>query len=345
MPKKKSSSRSSASATRGFAIAILAAGKGTRLKSRHPKVLHEIAGRPLLAHVVAAAAQVVPAQNIFAIIGHEADRVREALSAAGINFVLQREQRGTGHAMMEAREALLPFQNVLVLSGDVPLIRPETIARVRDFHMANHAAMTMLTAEPADPTGYGRVFRKRVKGKESDLVDRIVEQKSLRGKEANIREINSGIYAFATAPLYAHIAELKTENAHQEYYLTDVASLLAKNGEKVMALRAEDADEVAGVNTRFELAQLDARLRKKKADELMAAGITIFRPETCDIDADVEIGPDTVIEPFVQLIGKTKIGADCRIRSYSIISNCELGDGVLIRPGLHAGRFSRAQPR
>ncbi len=316
-----------------FAIAILAAGKGTRLNSRRPKVLHEIGGKPLLAHVVAAAAEVVSPGNIFAIIGHEAERVRKALQATGVDFILQSEQLGTGHAMMMARSALQGFDHVLVLSGDVPLIKAETIARVRDFHIANHAAMTMLTAEPEDPTGYGRVFRKVVRGKETDEVDRIVEQKALRGKEAQQREINSGIYAFAIKPLYAQIGKLGTDNAHHEYYLTDIAPLLRKAGEKVLALRAEDSNEVLGVNTRMELAQLDAQLRDQKARELMLAGTTIFRPETCDIDADVEIGTDTVIEPFVQLIGKTRIGSDCRIRSYSIITNCKIGDNVLVRPG------------
>ena len=330
MPKKRSKSAAQQS---GFAIAILAAGKGTRLKSRHPKVLHEIAGKPLLAHVVAAAMKVVPAENIFAIIGHEADKVRAALQSTGIGFVLQSEQRGTGHAMMQAREKLRNFQHVLVLSGDVPLIAPNTIARVRDFHTNNNAAMTVLTAEPPDPTGYGRIFRKRAKEKETDEVERIVEQKALRGTEAKKREINSGIYAFATGPLYEHIGKLGTDNAHHEYYLTDIAELLQRARKKVMAMKAEDSNEVLGVNTRMELAQLDAQLRAKKARELMEAGTTIFRPDTCDIDADVEIGTDTVIEPFVQLIGKTKIGADCRIRSYSVITNCELGDNVLILPG------------
>jgi len=296
-------------------------------------VLHEIAGKPLLAHVVSAAMQVVPAQNIFAIIGHEAEKVRAALAATGIGFVLQTEQRGTGHAMMQAREALRNFQHVLVLSGDVPLIAPGTIAHVRDFHTSNNAAMTILTAEPGDPTGYGRVFRRAAKGKPTDEVDRIVEQKDLRGKEAKEREINSGIYAFATGPLYEQIGKLGTNNANGEYYLTDIAELLQKSKKKVLALRAEDSNEVLGVNTRMELAQLDEQLRARKARELMLAGTTIFRPDTCDIDAEVEIGADTVIEPFVQLIGRTKIGSDCRIRSYSVITNCEIGDKVLIRPG------------
>jgi bifunctional UDP-N-acetylglucosamine pyrophosphorylase/glucosamine-1-phosphate N-acetyltransferase len=155
----------------------------------------------------------------------------------------------------------------------------------------------------------------------------------LKGEQAAQREINSGIYAFSTGPLYAQIGKIGTDNAHGEYYLTDVAALLGKAGEKVLALRAKDSNEVLGVNTRIELAALDAQLRAKKANELMLAGTTIFRPETCDIDADVEVGTDSVIEPFVQLIGKTKIGANCRIRSYSVITNCQIGDKVLIRPG------------
>src|SRR5664280_1865531 len=181
-----------------FAIALLAAGKGTRLKSRRPKVLHEIAGKPLLAHVVAAASEIVPPQNIFAIVGYEAERVREALAPTGINFVLQREQRGTGHAMMEARNTLKNFETVLVLSGDVPLIKAETIKRVCDFHNAHHAAMTILTAEPPDPTGYGRVFRKQGKGNASGEVERVVEQKSLRGTEAEQREVNSGCLLYTS---------------------------------------------------------------------------------------------------------------------------------------------------
>jgi len=235
--------------------------------------------------------------------------------------------------LMAAREALQGFTHVLVLSGDVPLIHPETIERVLDFHIANGSAMTVLTAEPADPTGYGRVFRKIKNDVTTDEVDRIVEQKSLRGDEGEQREINSGIYAFAVGPLYAHIDELTTENSAGEFYLTDMAAVLGKAKNKVLALRADDSNEVLGVNTRMELAELDAKLRAKKACELMEAGTTIFRPETCDIDADVEIGADTVIEPFVQIIGRTKIGSDCRIRSYSVITNCEIGDKVLIRPG------------
>jgi bifunctional UDP-N-acetylglucosamine pyrophosphorylase/glucosamine-1-phosphate N-acetyltransferase len=316
-----------------FAVAILAAGKGTRLKSRHPKVLHEIGGRPLLAHVVAAAVRVVAPQNVFAIIGHEADRVEAALGNTGINFVLQTEQLGTGHAVMQARSALQSFAHVLVLSGDVPLIRAQTIELLRDFHIDNDAAMTVLTTRPEDPTGYGRIFRRTLHGRTTDELERIVEQKSLKDDEGEQGEVNSGIYAFATKPLFKHIDQLTTENPAREFYLTDMAAILGSAGEKVLAMEADDSNEVLGVNTRMELAELDVKLRARKAHELMAAGTTIFRPETCDIDADVEVGPDTVIEPFVQIIGKTKIGSDCRLRSYSIITNCEIGDGVLVKPG------------
>ena len=317
----------------GFAIVILAAGKGTRLKSRHPKVLHQIAGKTLLAHVVAAASRIVRPAEIFAIIGHEGDQVRAALQSTGIEFVEQKEQRGTGHAVMQAREALHSYEHVLVLSGDVPLIHPETIERVRNFHVEHGAAMTVLTAEPHEPTGYGRVFRKYKDLKPTEEVDRIIEQKALRNNEGEQREINSGIYAFATVPLFANIDKLTTENPAGEFYLTDMAGLLGRAGHKVVALKAGDSSEVLGANTREELAELDIKLRAKKARELMAAGTTIFRPDTCDIDADVEIGTDTVIEPFVQIIGKTTIGSDCRIRSYSVITNCQIGDKVLIRPG------------
>ena len=188
-----------------------------------------------------------------------------ALESTGIGFVLQSEQRGTGHAMMEAADALNGFDHVLVLSGDVPLITPETIAGVRDFHLDATPRMTILTAEPADPTGYGRIFRKRAAGTETDEVERIVEQKALRGEEAEQREINSGIYAFATGPLYAQIGKIGTDNAHREYYLTDIAALLGKAGEKVLALRAEDSNEVLGVNTRMELAELDAQASRQES--------------------------------------------------------------------------------
>ena len=311
-----------------FAIVIMAAGKGTRLKSKNAKVLHSIAGKPLLAHVIEASAQVVPAQDIYVVVGHQAEAVRRTVESTGVRFVLQAEQRGTGHAIMCARDQVQGYQNILVLSGDVPLIRPETISRLRDFHLSRKAAMTILTAEPDDPAGYGRMIRAG-----GDRVKAIVEQKALNKAQQKIGEINSGIYAFATKPLFAHIEKLTTDNAHHEFYLTDMAALLVQAKANVLALKAGDAAEVLGANTLVELAGLDAALRARKCGELMAAGVCIYRPETCVIDAEVEIGPDTVIEPFVQILGKSRLGQDCRIRSFSVISDSRLDDGVVVRPG------------
>jgi bifunctional UDP-N-acetylglucosamine pyrophosphorylase / glucosamine-1-phosphate N-acetyltransferase len=319
-------------APEGFAVVIMAAGQGTRLKSKRAKVLHEIGGRTLLAHVIAAAGKVVAERDIYVVIGYQADKVREAVQAAGVQFVLQADQRGTGHAIMCAREQVRGYENILVLSGDVPLIDPETIARVRDFHLEKKAAMTILTAEPADPAGYGRVLREAVG---SERVKAIIEQKALKKNHEKVREINTGIYAFATRPLFAHIDRLRTDNVHGELYLTDMAALLveAEAKAKVVALKTDDAAEVLGVNTLRELSALDAALRMRKCCELMAAGVTIYRPETCVIDCDVEIGADTILEPFVQILGKTKIGSDCRIRSFSVISDSQIAEGVLVRPG------------
>lgn len=315
---------------RDFAIVIMAAGKGTRLKSKRAKVLHEIAGQPLLAHVIKAAQQIVSADDIHVIVGHQAESVRAAVGPMGVKFVLQAEQRGTGHAIMCAREQVAGYRNILVLSGDVPLIRPETIARVRDFHLAKKAAMTILTAAPPDPFGYGRVIRA---GAGSDRVKAIVEQKALTKAQQKEREINSGIYAFATKPLFANIDRLTTANAHGEFYLTDMAALLVKSKATVVALKADYPVEVRGANTLAELALVDASLRTRKCNALMAAGVSIYRPETCVIDSDVEIGPDTILEPFVQVLGRTRIGSDCRIRSFSIISDSQIADNVLVRPG------------
>jgi bifunctional UDP-N-acetylglucosamine pyrophosphorylase / glucosamine-1-phosphate N-acetyltransferase len=311
------------------AIAIMAAGKGTRLKSKHPKVLHEIGGKPILQHVIAAAKQVVPAHDIFVIIGHEAQRVRTTVAHTGVNFVVQAEQHGTGHALMVARAALSDYDQIIVLSGDAPLITVETIKNLSEFHAVQKATMTLLSANLENPFGYGRVIRK---GKSAEVLG-IVEEKSATLQQKKIREINSGFYAFSAPELYSYIGQLSSNNTHGEYYLTDMAKIFHRAHKKVVAIETDDAGEILGSNTRAEMMDLDARLRLAKCRELLNEGVTIFYPQTCVIDSDVEVGADTVIEPFVQLHGSTKIGADCRIRSYSVISNSTIGDGVTVRPG------------
>ena len=319
----------------GFAVAIMAAGKGTRLKSKRPKVLHEVGGRALLLHVIAAARTLVPATEIYCIIGHEADRVRAAVEPTGVQFVLQEEQRGTGHAMQVLKASFglsgapVP-QHLLVLSGDVPLIQPETLASLRALHLAEQAAMTILTAVPPDPTGYGRVLRV---APHSPEVTAIVEQKALAPEQLHAPEINSGIYCFETAALFAKLDLLSTENAHGEFYLTDVAAMLVADGRRVVALQAASVNQVLGANTIAEMMHLDQAMRAEAANRLMAQGVTIFRPDTCVIDAGVTVGPDTILEPYVQLLGATQIGSDCRIRSHSVVQNSTLADNVTVRNG------------
>ena len=313
----------------------MAAGKGTRLNSKRPKVLHEVGGRALLLHVIRAAETLVPAKAIYCIVGHEAERVQAAVAATGVSFVPQPDQRGTGHAMqvlkawLELSGAPLP-KHLLVLSGDVPLIRPQTLSALCELHLKERAAMTILTAVPENPTGYGRVLR--LAAGQPDVLA-IVEQKALTPAQLAAREINSGIYCFETAALFSKLDLLSTDNAHGELYLTDVAALLVAGGQRVVALQAESVDEVLGANTIAEVMHLDATMRAANARRLMAQGVTIYRPDTCVIDAEVTIGPDTVIEPYVQLLGATRIGSECRIRSYSVIQHSVLGNCVIVRNG------------
>ncbi len=285
---------------------------------------------PLVEHVIRTAVRLVPPKDVYVIIGHEADRVRAAMEHTGVNFVLQSEQNGTGHALMVARDALAGYDHVIVLSGDAPLITLETIGQLRGFHLTEKAAMTLLSAELENPFGYGRVLRS---GPRSPEVKQIVEEKSATAVQKRIHEINSGFYVFAIKQLYGHIGELSTANPHAEYYLTDMAAVFRKARKRVVAWQTSAPSEVLGGNTRAELADIDQQMRMAKCRQLMADGVTIFYPTTCVIDNDVEIAPDSVIEPYVQLLGKTKIGAGCRVRSYCVIRDSEIADSVTVRPG------------
>src|SRR4051794_16042846 len=258
----------------------MAAGKGTRLRTRRPKALHEVGGKALLSHVLDTASALVEGDDIYVVIGHEADRVRNAVGGTGVQFVEQKEQRGTGHAIQCARDLIAKYGHILVLSGDVPLISATTLQHLMTMHLAEGAAMSILTAAPQNPTGYGRVIRRSPDRSE---VDAIVEQKALKPDQLGVKEINSGIYAFRTEPLLAHISRLSSDNPHGELYLTDMAAHLNAAGEKVVALPVSDPEEVQGGNTIAELVAMDSRMRVATANRLMAAGVTIFRPETCVI--------------------------------------------------------------
>lgn len=305
---------------------ILAAGKGTRLKSDKAKVLHEAGGLPLVEHVVRAC-QPLDLMEIVVVVGHQAGEVRHVVEHLGATTVLQEPQGGTGHALLVARPALDPARFVLVLPGDAPLVRPETLRALLDAHLENDAAATLLTAELHDPTGYGRIVRG-----EDGTVRAIVEEKSCTHEQCRIREINAGFYCFTIEKLWPCLEHLQPGNVHKELYLTDTIELLAKRGHPTMAIRAEDAQEVLGCNTRAELAEVDRLFRLRKIAALMESGVGTLLPETILADADVTAGRDTILEPNVMLLGHTAIGERCRIGAGSVLRDAVLGDGVEIKP-------------
>ncbi|HEV2199027.1 MAG TPA: NTP transferase domain-containing protein, partial [Bryobacteraceae bacterium] len=300
-------------ASNDLIVVVLAAGKGTRLKSDLAKVLHRAGGRTLVEHVVRACQPL--SAKILVVIGHQGEDVLAAVTPLGASTVLQRPQNGTGHAMLIAREVIGAEARIaLVLPGDAPLIRTETLQTLLETHRTGRAAATILTAQLDDPSGYGRIVRNP-----DGSVVAIAEDKAASAVEREIHEVNSSIYCFALDKLWPCLAQVRPENVHREVYLTDAIALLNQKGERVLAVEAGDAKEVLGCNTRAELAEVDRSFRARKAAELMAAGITIYLPETVLIDPDVEIGRDTIIEPGVQLLGKTRIFSDVKIQTGTVI--------------------------
>jgi len=297
------------------------------MKSSKAKVLHRVGGKTLIEHVVDTALTLTTPERIFVVVGHQADRVRETAGGRGIRFIEQREQKGTGHALMAGREALAPLGGMLlVLSGDCPLMSSVTLGCLISTHKEWEAAATLITTIVEDPTGYGRVLQ------DSGRVQAIVEQKAATPEQLGIREINSGNYCFEAADFWAHIDEIQTDNPAREYYLTDMIGILSYADRIVRAMRIDDPGEALGINNRIELAQVDALFRARKVEELLLAGVTIEKPETVSIDADVTIGMDTVIEPFARILGATTIGEECTIGACSIIEGSRLSNRVLVRP-------------
>jgi len=310
-----------------IAIVILAAGKGTRLKSALAKVLHRVGGRPLVEHVVRACQPLKP-REIIAVVGHQAEDVTSAVAPLGVKTALQQPQRGTGHAMQVARRAISSrVKFAILLPGDGPLIRTETLAALARAHRESGAAATILSAEIENPAGYGRIVRS-----DGGSVSAIVEDSALSEEQRAIREINSSIYCFSLDKLWPCLASLKPQNVHKELYLTDAIAVLRQKGENVQAVLAADPDEVLGCNTRADLAAVDEVFRRRKRAAVMDAGVTLELPGTILIDPDVAIGADTRIEPGVQLLGKTRIGANCTVRAGSILSDAVLEDNVLVKP-------------
>jgi bifunctional UDP-N-acetylglucosamine pyrophosphorylase/glucosamine-1-phosphate N-acetyltransferase len=335
-------------------VVILAAGLGTRMRSKRAKVLHRAGGLSLVEHVVQAAGAVAPRDRIIVVTGHQSDAVEALLQPLGVRFARQVQQKGTGHALMCAQEQLRetdPKQSglVMVLYGDTPLLSSATLKQLRDTQAASHAAATLITTTLENPTGYGRVILDAL-----GHVAAIVEQKVARPEQLLVRLINSGIYCFRSSLLWKHIGEIQPNPAAQELYLTDMAEILNRHGQSVQQLHLDDASELLGINTRIELAEADHILRARKARELMLSGVTIERPETVAIDSQVRVGTDTIIEPFVRLLGNTTIGEECHIGQGSILESAAVAHQVTIAPytmiadsridpGAHVGPFARVR--
>jgi bifunctional UDP-N-acetylglucosamine pyrophosphorylase/glucosamine-1-phosphate N-acetyltransferase len=317
------------------------------MRSDLAKVLHQAGGRPLLEHVVRACQPLKPAQ-LLVIVGHQAEAVRELAEKIGAQTALQQPQRGTGHAIQVARRAIRKSAKVaMVVAGDAALLRSQTLAALLDTHRRGEAAATILSAEVRDPAGYGRIVRDA-----EGRVSAIVEEKSATPEQREIREVNSSIYCFTLEKLWPCLAALRPENVHRELYLTDAIGLLRERNERVLAYIAADPNEVLGCNTRAELAETDRVLRARTSAELMESGVTMYLPETIFIDPEVVAGPDTVIEPGAQLLGKTRIGARCKIGAGSILRDARLDDDAVVEAhsnldscrlaaGAHVGPFAR----
>jgi bifunctional UDP-N-acetylglucosamine pyrophosphorylase/glucosamine-1-phosphate N-acetyltransferase len=332
-------------------VVILAAGKGTRMKSQEPKVLHKAAGLPLIDHVLRTADAVEPLTRVV-VVGHLAERVRNALGKRrGLRFALQDPQLGTGHALLQAEPHLAGQSGtVVLLSGDVPLLRPATLRALLDAHVSRGAAATVLTARLDRPEGYGRIVR------QEGRIAAIVEEKDATPAEREIDEINSGIYAFALEPLFAALKSIGAANAQGEYYLPDLVRIYRQRGLVVETVSLADPREILGVNSRKELADVTAILKTTRNDELMAAGVTFVDPGSAWIGPDVTVGADTVIHPNVYLEGRTRIGSGCEINAGVRIIDSTIEDGVVVnnycviseshvRAGARIGPFAHLRPQ
>lgn len=304
------------------AIAILAAGKGTRMKSRLPKVLHELGGRSLLGHVLNCAATLQPERQLV-IVGYGSDEVRAALAQHDLTFVDQTEQLGTGHAVQQIIPHLQDFEgDVLVLNGDVPLLRPQTLEALLKTHQDHGNAATILTAQMAEPKGYGRVFCE-----DGDRVTQIIEDRDCTPEQRQNRRINAGIYCFRWSDLARVLPQLQTDNDQQEYYLTDVVKFMSP----VMAIDVADDQEILGINDRLQLATAADILQTRIKSGWMAAGVTLIDPHSITIDDTVKIEPDVIIEPQTHLRGQTVIATGSRIGPGSLVENSQIGENVTIR--------------
>lgn len=304
---------------------VMAAGEGKRMRSGVIKVLHRLSGKPLLAHVLDRCRE-LNMSRIIVVIGYQADKVKAEFSPEAVEFVLQEKQLGTAHAVMQAEKALEGFEGeVLVLSGDVPRISLEILKALVEKHRKNKAWATMLTTHLEDPSGYGRVIRGR-----GEEVERVVEDRDAALVEKALSEINTGIYCFASRPLFEALGEVGQDNVQGEFYLPEVLAIMRKKGGKVIALLTGKHQEVLGINTRKELAAAEENLRRITLENLMENGVTLMDPQNTYVQSTVKVGRDTILYPNTHLEGETVIGEGCRILPHSRILNSTLGNNITV---------------
>lgn len=330
-----------------FTAVILAAGEGTRMKSDTPKVLHKVCGRPILTYIIEAARR-AGAQKTVIIVGKGADKIKEAYAEDNIEFVVQDEQKGTGHALMQAENAVKGSSNIVVLYGDMPMVTAESIEGMARLHREQRAAATVMTAKVVDPTGYGRIIRRG-----NNVID-IREHKDATPKEREINEINAGFYSFDTSLVFSALAKVKNNNRQGEYYLTDVIKILNQEEKQVIAFELKDPNELHGINNRRQLAQVQKMMQQKIIESWMEQGVTFINPDTCMVDYSVQIGRDSVIYPGVLLEGKTQIGrgctiiGPCRIKDTVVGDFCEIVmsqiDECVLEEGVKIGPYSNLRP-
>lgn len=341
-----------------FSVLLLAAGKATRFKSERSKLMHQVAGRPLGEYLVRSTLAAGP-ERAYMIVGHGAEELRKAFGPFGLTFIEQKEQLGTGHALIIGREEIeaCPSPALVVLVADAPLLRPGTIRDLVEVHTQAGVAATVLSTVVENPTGYGRIIRTRSlaakqiantggtaargAGKKrsaseagaSPLIRAVVEEKICTAAQKQIREVSSGILCFSRLQLLERLGELTADNAQKEYLLTDLVEIFNRHGEKVAVFPAADSTELLGVNDRVDLARVGKILRLRKAESLMRDGVTIVDPEATYIDQDVQAGPDTIVQPGVSLLGATRLGRACVVQSHSTIADSVVGDRTLVRQG------------
>jgi bifunctional UDP-N-acetylglucosamine pyrophosphorylase/glucosamine-1-phosphate N-acetyltransferase len=330
-------------------VIILAAGKGTRMKSKLYKVLHPVAGKPMVEHIMDQVEKTKP-NEVVTIVGHGAEAIKSHLGERS-QYALQAEQLGTGHAVLQA-EALLAGKKgtTLVITGDTPLLTAETLTNLFDYHQGKNASATILTAHAEDPTGYGRIIRDHV-----GIVEKIVEQKDATEQEARVQEINTGTFCFDNEALFNALSKINTNNAQGEYYLTDIIEILKKEGKAVAAYQMADFEEAMGINDRVALALANQIMHQRLNKMHMMNGVTFVDAATTYIDEGVVIGSDTVIEAGVQIKGKTVIGEDCFIGAHSEIVDSIIEDNVkvsqsvieqsIVRKNADIGPFAHLRPK